>query len=83
MTTEQLTLLHHATQLLSERNCWCWPQGVPTKIAAGLLHVSDSQLNKAKRAGKLPFQVRNEDTTLEADWIGRNCWKVGFKQNSH
>ncbi|MFP4221475.1 MAG: hypothetical protein ACLFM4_15555 [Phormidium sp.] len=81
MTTEQLTLLQHATRLLSERNRW--PKEVSTKMAAGLLGVSDSQLNAAKRAGKLPFQVRNGDTTLEADWIGRNCWKVGFKQNSH
>ena len=79
MTTKQLTLLHHATKLLSEGNVW--PKEVSTKIAAELLGVSERQLNAAKRGGELPFQVHYEEITLEANWIGRNRWKVGSKRN--
>lgn len=74
---EQLTLLNYATQLLSER--YLWRREVSTRAASELLNVTPNQLNQAKRDGKLPFQVPDEQGTLEASFIRRNRWKVGFK----
>ncbi|ASC71158.1 hypothetical protein XM38_021080 [Halomicronema hongdechloris C2206] len=81
MTTEQLSLLDHATQLLSEQRI---PYEVDTATAAKLLRISVSTLNRAKNARKLPYKREIDGYCASASFVGnpkrKDLWLITFKK---
>jgi len=81
MTTDQLSLLDHATQLLSEQRI---PYEVDTATAAKLLRVSVSTLNRTKNTRKLPYTREIDGYYASANFAGnpkrKDLWLITFKK---
>ncbi len=81
MTTDQLSLLNYATELLNEQRV---PYEVDTETAARLLGVSVSTLNRAKNNGRLPYTRLINGHQASAFFAGnpkrKDLWSITFKQ---
>ncbi|NJL03181.1 MAG: hypothetical protein HC910_22385 [Spirulinaceae cyanobacterium SM2_1_0] len=74
MTLEQLTLLGHATAELQKAlqgSAKRRPVALDTPTVAKRVGISGSTLSRAKREGKLPYQVPFEGKTAVIDFAYR------------
>lgn len=79
MTTDQLTLLQYATELLNQPNR-LEPISFPTPVVAKRLGISGSALSRAKNTGKLPYSCQHEGGEALVFFShherGKDYWKV-------
>lgn len=85
MNIQQLTLLNHATELLSRQTpqqVHSIPVALPTSMAATIANISPTTLNKAKSTGRLPYKCASESWNIEVCYAhhhaGKDYWKVNF-----
>lgn len=85
MNIQQLTLLNHATELLSSQipqQAHRIPMALPTSIAATIAKISPATLNRAKSTGRLPYKCSSEGWNIEVCYAhhhaGKDYWKVSF-----
>jgi len=85
MNTHQLTLLDHATALLSSRvpqPIHTIPVPLPTSIATAIAKVSPTTLSRAKTMNRLPYKCSIDGWDIEVHFAhhhaGKDYWKICF-----